>query len=61
MDTASMTGMLGFGTLIIGLIIAIVMWMRFMRKPENHHPMEGQRERNIGEIREEANPERKSI
>ena len=54
MDTADMTGTLGFGTLIVGLIIAIIIWARFMRKPENRHPMDGKRERNIEEIREEA-------
>lgn len=54
MDTADMTGMLGFGTLIVGLIIAIIIWARFMRDPKNRHPMEGERERNIGEIREQA-------
>lgn len=54
MDTADMTGALGFGTLIVVLLIAIVIWARFMRKPENRHPMEGKRERNIEEIREEA-------
>lgn len=54
MDTADMTGTLGFGTLIVGLIIAIIIYARFMRKPENRHPMDGKRERNIEEIREEA-------
>lgn len=54
MGTADMTGMLGFGTLIVGLIIAIIFWARFMRHPENRHPMKGERERNLGEIREEA-------
>lgn len=54
MNTADMTGLLGFGTLIIGLIIAIIIWARFMRDPKNRHPMKGERERNLGEIREEA-------
>lgn len=54
MDTADMTGMLGLGTLIVGLIIAIIIWARFMRDPKNRHPMEHERERNLGEIREEA-------
>jgi hypothetical protein len=36
------------------LLIAIVLLVRFLRKPANRHPMDGQRERNIGEIREEA-------
>lgn len=54
MNTPEMTSALGFGTLIIGLIVAIVLLLRFLRKPENRHPMEGQRERNIQEIRDEA-------
>lgn len=54
MDTANMTGLLGFGTLIVGLLIAVIIWARFMRDPKNHHPMDGQRERNIEEIRDEA-------
>ncbi len=54
MNTTEMTSALGFGTLIIALLIAVVLWMRFMRKPENRHPMRGQEERNIEEIREDA-------
>lgn len=54
MNTLDMTSTLGFGTLIVGLLIAVVIWVRFMRKPENRHPMRGQEERNIGEIREDA-------
>lgn len=54
MNTAEMTSALGFGTLFIALLIAVVLWMRFMRKPENRHPMRGQEERNIEEIREDA-------
>jgi hypothetical protein len=54
MGTADMTGLLGFGTLIIGLFIAVIIWARFMRDPKNRHPMKGERERNLGQIREEA-------
>jgi hypothetical protein len=54
MDTVDMTGLLGFGTLAVGLVIAIIIWLRFMRKPQNRHPMKGQRDRNIGEIRRES-------
>ena len=46
--------MLGMFTLIASVMIAIVLLVRFLRKPANRHPMDGQRERNIGEIREEA-------
>ncbi len=54
MQTADMTGTLGFGTLIVVLIIALLLLWRFLRKPENRHPMKGERERNIHEIRDEA-------
>jgi hypothetical protein len=54
MSTGDMTSWLGFGTLGVALIIAIILWLRFMRKPENRHPMDDQRERNIGEIRSDA-------
>lgn len=43
-----------FMTLGVVIIVAIVLFARFMRKPQNHHPMRGQRERNIEEIREEG-------
>ena len=54
MNTPEMTSALGFGTLIIALIIAVVLLLRFLRKPENRHPMDGQPERNIQQIREDA-------
>ena len=54
MNTPEMTSALGFGTLIIALIIAVVLLLRFLRKPENRHPMDGQPERNIEQIRDDA-------
>ena len=54
MNTPEMTSALGFGTLILALIIAVVLLLRFLRKPENRHPMDGQPERNIQQIREGA-------
>lgn len=54
MGTDDLNAWLMFGTLGAGLLIAIILYLRFMRKPENHHPMRGERERNINEIREEA-------
>jgi hypothetical protein len=54
MNTPEMTSALGFGTLILALIIAVVVLLRFLRKPENRHPMDGQPERNIEQIREDA-------
>ena len=53
MDTSEMTGLLGFGTLAVALIIALFLFLRFMRRPGNRHPMEGKHERNIDEIRSE--------
>jgi hypothetical protein len=37
-------------TLIAVAIIAVILLLRFMRKPQNRHPLEGERERNIGEV-----------
>ena len=54
MNTPEMTSALGFGTLIVALIIAVVLLLRFLRKPENRHPMDGQPERNIQQIRDDA-------
>jgi hypothetical protein len=54
MNTPEMTSALGFGTLILALIIAVVILLRFLRKPENKHPMDGQPERNIQQIRDDA-------
>ena len=50
MNTSDMTGLLGFGTLIIALIIAVILLLRFMGKPKNRHPLEGKRDRNIAEV-----------
>lgn len=47
MNTPEMTSALGFGTLGIALVIAVLLLLRFLRKPENRHPMDGQQERNI--------------
>lgn len=54
MNTPEMTSLLGFGTLILALVVAVVVLLRFLRKPENRHPMDGQPERNIQQIREDA-------
>ena len=54
MNTLDMTSTLGFGTLVLALIIAVVLLLRFLRKPENRHPMDGQPERSIEQIRDDA-------
>jgi hypothetical protein len=46
--------LLGFGTLLAGLIIALVLLGLFLRNRRHRHPMQGQRERNIDEIRAEG-------
>lgn len=46
--------LLMFGTLAAVLVVGVFLLTRFLRKPGNRHPMEGQRERNIDEIRREA-------
>lgn len=54
MNSSDLTATLMFGTLGIVLLIAIVLLLRFLRRPANRHPMAGQRERNIGEVLDEA-------
>ncbi len=54
MNTPELTSALGFGTLVIALIIAVLLLLRFLRKPENRHPMDGEPERNIQQIRDDA-------
>ncbi len=49
MSTSELTPTLMIATLAIVLVVAIVMLMRFRSKRSNRHPMEGERERNIGE------------
>lgn len=45
-------------TLIAGLVVALVLLLRFMRKPQNRHPMTGERERSVDEMRKEASGDR---
>ena len=54
MNTPALTSALGFGTLILALIVAVVVLLRFLRKSENRQPMDGQPERNIQQIRDDA-------
>lgn len=49
-----MISTLMFFTLIIMLVIAAWGLMRFIRKPQNRHSMDGNRERNIDEIRRDS-------
>ena len=46
-----MISTLMLGTLLVAALIGAFLLIKFLRKPENRHPMEDQRERNIGEIR----------
>ena len=57
MDRIQLTGSLAFGTIGIVLLVLILVLVRFMRKPQNRHPMDGERERNIAEIHNESSQE----
>lgn len=46
--------LLMFGTLVVVVVIAAILLGRHLRKPGNRHPMEGERERNIQEIRRDG-------
>ena len=46
--------LLMFGTFAAVVIIGIVLLLRFLRKPGNQHPMEGERERGIDEIQRDG-------
>ena len=46
-------------TLIAALAVAIFLYVKFMRKPENRHPMDGQRERTVDEMQDEAKIDRR--
>ena len=54
MGAMDLTGTLAIGTIGIVLVIAAILLARFLRKPQNRHPMAGEHERNIGEIRADA-------
>lgn len=43
-----------FGTLAVVLALLVFLILRFFRKPGRAHPMAGERERNIGEIRRDG-------
>lgn len=58
MSTATLNGSLMFFTLIAVLLIAVVLLLRFLRKPENRHPMRGQEERTVDQMRDEAGDRR---
>lgn len=54
MPTEQPISMLMFGTLVVVVIIVAVLLGRFMSKRRNQHPMDGERERNIDEIRRDG-------
>lgn len=57
MQAAHPISLLMFGTLLVVVVIIAVLMIRFFRKRENRHPMEGKRERNIDEIRRDGRDE----
>ncbi len=54
MQNSHPISLLMFGTLAVVIVIAAILLTRFMRKPENRHPMDGEREPNIDEIRRDG-------
>jgi hypothetical protein len=54
MSTDELIPSLMLFTLFAGLIIALVLLLRFLRKPQNRHPMAGKEERNYEQMREDA-------
>lgn len=46
------------GTFAVVAIVLVLLIIGVMRKRSNRHPMDGQRERNIAEIRDEGPVER---
>ena len=54
MNTPEMTSALGFGALVIALIITVFLLLRFLRIPENRYPMDGERGRIIQQIRDDT-------
>jgi hypothetical protein len=52
-SAANPVWLLAWGTLGIAILIAVIMLVRFYGK-NRAHPMRGQRERNIEEIRDSA-------
>lgn len=53
MQTGHPISALMLGTLIVTALIIGIVLLRFLAKRGNRHPMRGQRERNIDEIRNE--------
>ncbi len=53
MNTNELLPSLAIFTLIAVLIIAVVIFARFMRKPGNRHPMDTPRGKAIQEVRDE--------
>lgn len=54
MDTGHPLSLLIYVTFAAVVLVVAFMLVKFLRKPGNRHPMAGQRERNIEEIREEG-------
>jgi len=49
MNASELIPALALATLVIVLAAAVVAYLRFMRKPQNRHPLAGKHEDNIAE------------
>jgi len=54
MNASELIPALALATLVIVLTAAVVAYLRFMRKPQNRHPLAGKHEDNIAARLDEA-------
>ena len=54
MSSGHPISVLMLGTLIVAALIIGIVLIRFLSKRRNRHPMSGERERNINEIRRDS-------
>ena len=54
MSSGHPISVLMLGTLIVAALIIGIALIRFLSKRRNRHPMSGERERNINEIRRDS-------
>lgn len=54
MDRSELLQALSLGTLVIVLALALVAYLRFIRKSQNRHPLAGKHEDNIAQRLDES-------